>query len=85
MGLARDLSMGKRRPKNRIGQSGDWAVLRRLTDAPNPDLDHFRTVLDRVGTGPRMRYAEVCVYVAACTRYRELTGQPYGPTQGIRD
>jgi len=68
MGLARDLSMGPAR--------------KRLTAADGPDLETFRAVLDRVGNGGRMRYAEGLIYTAACARYSALSGEQYGPTVG---
>lgn len=83
MGLARDLSMGPRKPRSRVGSTGDYATLRRLTKAANPDLATFRAVLDRVSANPnRFRFAEGAAYIAACTRYTELTGEPYGIQQG---
>lgn len=83
MGLARDLSMGPRKPRRRPAANPDFAALRRLLQADAPDLDVMRAVLDRVGTsGARMRYAEGTVYVAACQRYSDLTGTQYGPSQG---
>jgi len=85
MGLARDLTMGPKRPRNRhSGTSGDYAILRRLTQAENPDLGTFRAVLQRVGSSPeRLRFAEGVVYTAACERYRALTGEDFGPRLGI--
>lgn len=83
MGLARDLSMGPRRARSRIGNEGDYARLRRLTAADAPDLEEFRTVLDRVAALPaRKRYAEAMVWTQACTRYSTLSGTRYGPQQG---
>lgn len=84
MGLARELSMGpprKRRPAP--GTTGDFATLRRLTAAPDPDLAQFKEVLDRVAAqASRFRWQEGYVYNDACRRYSELTGKPYGsPTQ----
>lgn len=75
--------MGPRRPRSRVGKDGDYALLRRLTRASDPDLTLFKEVLDRVGGNPhRFRFAEGAVYIAACTRYSELTGIPYGIQQG---
>lgn len=75
--------MGPRRPRSRVGKTGDYALLRRYTNDPNPDLDQFKTTLDRVGANPhRYRFVEGAVYIAACTRYTELTGTPYGIQQG---
>ncbi|MHB9861961.1 hypothetical protein [Streptomyces sp. YIM S03343] len=84
MGLARELTMGTRRPRgNAIAAHPDYAALRRLTRARNPDLDTFRTILDRVGASPaRMRFKEGAIYVEACQRYRALTGEDYGPRLG---
>lgn len=83
MGLARELSMGPPRKRSRVGNTGDYATLRRLTKAANPDLVKFREVLDRVSGNPhRFRPAEGAAYIAACARYTELTGQPYGIQQG---
>jgi hypothetical protein len=83
MGLARELSMGPRRKRTRIGNEGDYATLRQLTAAKQPDLVKFREVLDRVAASPaRKRYAEGLVWTAACTRYSALTGEQYGPQQG---
>jgi hypothetical protein len=75
--------MGKRRPNAHTGTTGDYAALRRLAAAPAPDLTVFRTVLERVGgSRERMRFAEGLVYTAACQRYRELSGEDYGPRVG---
>lgn len=83
MGLARELSMGPRKPRSQTGMSGDYAVLRRLTHNEDPDLELFRETLDRVGSNPnRFRFTEGAVYIAACTRYTALTGEPYGIQQG---
>lgn len=83
MGRARELTMGPRRKRTRIGNEGDYAVLRRLTAAQQPDLVKFREVLDRVAASTaRKRYAEGLAWTAACTRYSQLTGEPYGPQQG---
>lgn len=83
MGRARELSMGTRTSRRRTPANPDFAALRRLTQAPSPDLEVMRTVLDRVGaSSARMRFAEGAVYVAACRRYSELTSSQYGPAQG---
>ncbi|MFG3287276.1 hypothetical protein ACGF3G_00430 [Streptomyces sp. NPDC048179] len=84
MGRARELTMGTRRPsRNGIAANPDYAALRRMTAADAPDLDTFRTVLDRVGGSPaRMRFKEGAIYIEACKRYRELTGEDYGPRLG---
>lgn len=82
MGLARDLTMGPKRRTARPGSTPDYAALKRLTTAPAPDLAAFRALLDRVGSGGRMRYAEGLIYTAACARYSELTGEQYGPAIG---
>lgn len=80
MGLARELSMGPRRKRTPApGTTGDYAKLRRLTAAENPDLAVFKEVLDRVAAQPgRFRPVEGYVYNDACRRYSELTGEPYG-------
>jgi hypothetical protein len=84
MGLARELTMGTRRPRqNGIAANPDYAALRRLTRAQAPDLETFRTILDRVGSSPaRMRFKEGAIYIEACQRYRALTGEEYGPALG---
>jgi hypothetical protein len=85
MGRARELTMGTRRPRrnNGIAANPDYAALTRMTKAAAPDLDTFRTVLDRVGASPaRMRFKEGVIYLEACARYRELTGEDYGPRLG---
>lgn len=86
MGLARELSMGPRRPRrNGIAANPDYAALQRLTNAAAPDTGLMRTILDRVGSSPaRMRFKEGVIYIEACRRYRDLTGEEYGPTLGIR-
>lgn len=85
MGLARELSMGPRRPRSRVGFTGDFAVLRRLTAASTPDVGDLRATILRVGATPtRFRFAEGVAYNAACKRYRELTGEKIGPETGIR-
>ncbi|NUR01355.1 MAG: hypothetical protein HOY79_33965 [Streptomyces sp.] len=84
MGLARELTMGKGRPRrNGIAANPDYAALRHLTRADNPDTDLMRTILDRVGANPaRMRFKEGAIYIEACQRYRGLTGEDYGPRLG---
>lgn len=84
MGRARELTMGTRRPRaNAIAANPDYAALRRLTRAASPDTDLMRTILDRVGSNPaRMRFKEGAIYIEACKRYRELTGEQYGPVLG---
>lgn len=83
MGLARDLTMGTRKRTPRPGHSPDYAALKRLTAAAAPDLATFRATLERVGSSPeRMRFAEGVTYAQACQRYRELTGEDYGPRIG---
>ena len=83
MGLARELTMGpKRKGAQRPGSAPDYAALKRLTTAPVPDLETFRALLDRVGNGGRMRYAEGLIYTVACARYSALSGEQYGPTVG---
>jgi hypothetical protein len=84
MGLARDLTMGPRRPrKARVGHTADYAALRRLTASPAPDLAVFRAVMGRVGRQPgRLRFAELAVYTAASERFHELTGEWIGPSLG---
>jgi hypothetical protein len=75
--------MGSRRRSTAGANSGDYAALRRLTAAQAPDLTVFRAVLERVGgTRARMRFAEGVVYAQACQRYRELSGEDYGPRIG---
>jgi hypothetical protein len=84
MGRARELTMGPRRPRrNGIAANPDYAALRRMTRAQAPDTDLMRTILDRVGSSPtRMRFKEGVIYLEACKRYRELTGEDYGPRLG---
>lgn len=83
MGLARDLTMGTRKRSTHGANTGDYAALRRLTKAAHPDPATFRTILERVGgSRERMRFAEGAVYAEACQRYRELTGEDYGPRIG---
>lgn len=85
MGRARELTMGtaRRWGRNGIAASPDYTALVRLTKAGAPNLDTFRTVLDRVGASPaRMRFKEGVIYIEACQRYRELTGENYGPLLG---
>jgi hypothetical protein len=84
MGRARELTMGTRRPRrNGIAANPDYAALQRMTKAQAPDVETFRTVLDRVGTNPaRMRFKEGVIYIEACKRFRELTGEDYGPRLG---
>lgn len=81
MGLARELSMGPKRPrKPKPGQSPEFAALKRFTAAAAPDLEAFRAALEAVGTRPaRLLYAEGMIYAAACARYTALTGEQYGP------
>lgn len=83
MGRARDLTMGARR-RSTIAAHPDFTLLRRMAQAQNPDMERMREVLDRVGARPeRMRFKEGAIYIEACKRYRELTGEDYGPRLGI--
>lgn len=84
MGLARELTMGPRRPrKPKPGTTGDYAIIRRLTAAETPDLAEFRAALDRIGAQThRFRPEEGRVYHAGCERYSALTGAQYGPERG---
>lgn len=83
VGLARELTTGSCRRSNRIAAHPDYAALRRLTQSANPDPEMFRVILDRVGASPgRMRFKEGAIYIEACKRYRELTGEEYGPVLG---
>ena len=82
MGRARELTMGTRRTTT-IAANPDYAALRRMTQAENPDVREMRVVLDRVGSNPaRMRFKEGAIYIEACKRYREITGEDYGPKLG---
>ena len=82
MGRARDLTMGTRRSST-IAANPDYTALRRMTRAENPDVARMRAILDRVGASPaRMRFKEGAIYIEACKRYRELTGEDYGPRLG---
>jgi hypothetical protein len=84
MGRARELTMGTRR-RSTIATNPDYAALRRMTQAENPDVREMRVVLDRVGSSPvRMRFKEGAIYIEACKRYREITGEDYGPELGVR-
>lgn len=84
MGLARELTMGTRRKtRTRVGFTGDFAILRKLTAEADPDIEVFRAAIGRVAaSGTRFRFAEGAAYNAACTRFRELTGEKIGPETG---
>lgn len=83
MGLARDLSMGPRRRRPAIATTGDYAIVRRALAAPEPDAAALRAALDRIAASPhRLRPAEGRVYLDGCARYREITGEEYGPRRG---
>ncbi|GAA2732274.1 hypothetical protein [Streptomyces nogalater] len=83
MGRARELTMGRRPRRNGIAANPDYAALARMTKAAAPDVVRFRTILDRVGASPaRMRFKEGVIYLEACARYRQLTGEDYGPRIG---
>lgn len=88
MGRARDLTMGPRRPRARIGQTGDYAVVRALSKVPNPtdeQVDTLRAALGRIGQSPtRLRFAELAVFTAGCERLRVLRPNETvaGPTLG---
>jgi hypothetical protein len=84
MGLARDLTMGQKRPRApRAGSTPEYTALKRFTAMPEPDLTVFRAALERVGgQRTRMRFAEGVIYAEACARYRELSGEDYGPVIG---
>lgn len=83
MGLARDLTMGPKKKRTRVGFTGDFATLRRMTAAADPDITAMKETILRVGASPtRLRPAEGAAYSAACRRYREITGEPIGPEGG---
>jgi hypothetical protein len=84
MGLARDLTMGSKRPRRSTIASGPaWTRLRALTSAPNPDPEVLADAIRAVAAQPgRMRFAEGAQYNDACARYRDLTGEDIGPATG---
>lgn len=87
MGLARELTMGPRKPRTKVGFTGDFARLRRLitnvTEGDDAMIADLRDTILRVAATPRrLRYAEGAVYNDACKRYRELTGEKIGPETG---
>jgi hypothetical protein len=83
MGLARDLSMGPRRRRPRIATTGDYAIVRRALADPEPDPAALRDALERIAASPhRLRPAEGRVYLDGCARYRDVTGEDYGPRRG---
>src|ERR1041384_4661157 len=68
MGLARDLTMGPKRPRGKkAGTGGPWTILRRLTAKPGPltpaELADLRAASETVGTpgfgGRGLRTAEL--------------------------
>jgi hypothetical protein len=84
MGLARDLTMGSKRPRRSTIASGPaWTRLRALTAAPSPDPEALAEAIHVVAAQPgRMRFAEGAQYNDACRKYRNLTGQDIGPATG---
>lgn len=88
MGLARDLTMGPKKPRGRkVGTGGEWTVLRRLTAMPGPlcadDLAALRRASETVGRpgygGRGLRTAELDYWTRANQRYYDETGERIGP------
>lgn len=88
MGLARELSMGPKRTRERTIAAGPvWDRLRNAREAhkwgrPVDDeqlLEDIRTVSAQ---RTRMRFAEGAIYNDACKVYADLTGKVVGPTTG---
>ena len=82
MGLARDLSMGPRRPRRTIAAGPAYATIRRALEAADPDPVALRAALDAIAAGPRLRQPEGYLYLAGWDRYREITGSEEGPRKG---
>jgi hypothetical protein len=75
--------MGTKR-RSTIATHPDFTALRRMTRAASPDPVSMRAILDRVGARPeRMRFKEGAIYIEACQRYREISGEDYGPRLGV--
>lgn len=87
MGMARDLTMGKRQGHQRKpGTTGLYAELRKLTKGTDaPALYALLTRLD--ATPDRKRFGEAAALLDGWTRWRELTGRTdQGRTWGhLRD
>lgn len=83
MGLARDLTMGPRRPRTRLATTGPYATARRLTAkaewTPDDRTAMAAAIAEIMATRTRLRFAEGAVLNAACLRYREVTGERIGP------
>jgi len=88
MGLARDLTMGPKRPRGqKAGTGGPWTTLRRLTAKPGPltpdELTALRAASQMVGTpgfgGRGLRTAELDYWTRANKRYLDETGERIGP------
>lgn len=88
MGLARELSMGPRRKRERTIAAGPvWDRLRAARDAHKRGrpvdtsqlFDDIRTISAQPG---RMRFAEGAIYNEACRVYADLTGTVVGPVTG---
>lgn len=74
MANARTLTNGRGPRRNRRDvPNPDFAALRRLTTAANPNMDTFRAVLTRVAANPApVRPREARAYADARRRYAEL-------------
>jgi hypothetical protein len=88
MGLARDLTMGPKKPRGRRpGTGGPWDVMKRLTRKPEPltetELAALRRASETVATpgygGRALRYAELDWWTHANERYLNETGERIGP------
>lgn len=86
MGLARDLTMGNggrgRRSSTQPGSTPVYRLLRTLTAAPEltaEQLAELRAACEQVAAGGRLRPAEIRIWAAACTRYKQETGEKIGP------
>lgn len=80
MTTARTFTPGRSPRNRRDTPNPDFAALRRLASTGRPNMDTFRSILDRVATNPNpVRAYDVRAYTDACHRYTELTGLVYSP------
>jgi hypothetical protein len=87
MGLARDLTMGpgggRRRRSPQPASAPVYRTVRRLVGTPDlsaEQIAELKAAIEEIGsTQGRLRPAEGRLYAAACTRYREATGETIGP------
>lgn len=83
MGLARELSMGPKRPRTpKPGSTGPYARLRTLTDSAAATVAELQAaVIAAQASNDRPRFMEGVILVRANQRIAALGGTPLGPTE----